>query len=384
MRTPLAWLNLAHNKTRTVLAVAGVVFAVVLIFLQLGFLGSAAKSASVLYDALDFAILIRSRRYMHTIDPRSFPAARLYQAASVPGVRNVRPFYIAMDPWRNPRDGTLRLMMLMGVNPDDPPFLIADLQEKCRLLSVPQFAVIDRKSRREFGPRDGRRFGDADVGVQTEVSHRRVQIVGHFCLGTGFAADGAILLSEEGFARACDYHSPNNVNFGLVTLHHGAAVEEVVARLKDTLPEDVEVLTRAEAINCEVNRWVNETSLGVIFQLGVAVALVVGGAIVYQVLSSDVANHLPEYATLKAIGYSGGYLAGVVLQQAVFLALLGFLPGLLLAEALYALTSYAANVPVEMTFLRVWFVLGLSVAMCTVSGLGALRKIRTADPADLY
>ncbi|MBU4399689.1 MAG: FtsX-like permease family protein, partial [Planctomycetes bacterium] len=121
-----------------------------------------------------------------------------------------------------------------------------------------------------------------------------------------------------------------------------------------------------------------------IFQLGVVVALVVGTAIVYQVLSSDVANHLPEYATLKAIGYGGGYLAGVVLQQAAMLAVLGFLPGLAISAVLYWLTRAMARVPIEMTVGRVFFVFGLSVLMCTISGLGALRKVRSADPADLF
>jgi putative ABC transport system permease protein len=384
MRTPLAWLNLAHHKTRTGLAVAGVVFAVVLIFMQLGFLGSAASSASVLYDALSFDILLRSRRYLYTVDSRTFPKTRLYQAASVPGVEQASPFYIFMDPWRNPRDGTLRLIMLMGVEADAPPFRLPELHDKCRLLTLPDYVLIDRESRSEFGPQNGRRFSDADIGVVTEVNNRRVEIVGHFGLGTGFSADGAIVLNEDGFMQTSSIADPEQVSLGLIKLSPGASLEEVTARLNNALPEDVEAVPRDEAIAYEVNRWVHDTSLGVIFQLGVAVSLVVGAAIVYQVLSSDVANHLPEYATLKAIGYSGNFLAGVVLQQAVLLALVGFVPGLALAEILYVVARQMAHVPITMPLDRVWLVLALSLGMCTVSGLGALRKLRTADPADLY
>jgi len=169
-----------------------------------------------------------------------------------------------------------------------------------------------------------------------------------------------------------------------VKLQPGAHPNDVANALRDRLPGDVEVLTRADVLGGEIRHWVWETSIGLIFQLGVVVAMVVGTAIVYQVLSSDVTNHLPEYATLKAIGYSSGYLASVVLQQALVLAVLGFVPGLAISAALYALTRTAARIPMDLTLTRVFFVLGLSVLMCTISGLGALRKVRSADPADLF
>jgi len=244
--------------------------------------------------------------------------------------------------------------------------------------------LIDRQSRREFGPRDGRRFGDADIGTDTEVGRHWVRIVDHFSLGGGFAANGVVLLNEEGLRRIYPGWGRDDVSLGLVKLEQGEDPERIAARLRDALPEDVEVLTRREAVARETYRWVNETSVGVIFRLGVAVALVVGTAIVYQVLSSDVANHMAEYATLKAIGYGSGYLARVVLQQAVILAVLGFLPGLAVAAVLYRITAHQANLPIEMTTTRIVFVLGLSVVMCVVSGLGALRKVLSADPADLF
>jgi putative ABC transport system permease protein len=384
MRTPLAWLNLAHNRTRTVLAVAGVVFAVVLIFMQQGFLSSAETSAARVYEMLDFDVLIRSKRYLHMVDARTFPRRRLYQAASVPGVAEASPFDLASDYWTNPINGQKRVILVLGVDPDRTRFTIDELQEQIGALRVPEFALVDRLSHRDFGPRNGRRFGDADVGVQTQLGQAAVRIAGHFPLGVGFVADGAVVLSDEGFCRVCPYQDIDEVNLGLLRLEPGASAETVVEALRATLPADVDVLTRDEAMAAEVKHWVEETSIGVIFRLGVIVALVVGAAIVYQVLSSDVANHLPEYATLKAIGYSGNYLAGVVLQQAVLLALLGFVPGLFVAWGLYALTHWLAGLPIGMTWLRVLAVLGLSIGMCTISGLGALRKVRTADPADLF
>jgi putative ABC transport system permease protein len=384
MRIPLAWLNLVHSKMRTALAVAGVAFALVLIFMQLGFLGSAERSATLVFDALDFDVLLRSRHYLHLIASRTFPRGRLDQAESLPGVDRAAPIYLASNFWRNPYDGSKRAMLIIGVNPGDSIFRVDDIQRKLALLTVPEFVLVDQKSRREFGPQDGRRFGDADIGVETELAEQQVRVVGHFTLGMGFVADGDVVTSVRGFQRLHPRQAPEQVSFGLVKLRPGADADAVVASLREHLPQDVEVLTRADVLEREVRHWVWETSIGLIFQLGVVVALVVGTAIVYQVLSSDVANHLPEYATLKAIGYSGNYLASVVLQQAVVLAVLGFVPGLAVSAALYALTRAAARIPIDMTLSRVLFVFGLAVLMCTISGLGALRKVRSADPADLF
>jgi putative ABC transport system permease protein len=263
-------------------------------------------------------------------------------------------------------------------------FLVDEIQSQLDLLKVPEFVLVDRKSRREFGPANQRRFSDADIGVETELSQQRVRIVGHFSLGTGFVADGAVLINTDGFRRIRPQQVPNDVSLGLVKLEPGADPEAIASQLRNALPEDVEVVTRADVCSREIRHWVWNTSIGLIFQVGVLVALVVGTAIVYQVLSSDVTNHLPEYATLKAIGYSGNYLASVVLQQAMVLAVLGFLPGLAVSLTLYTITRAAARIPIDMPLGRVVFVLALAVVMCTVSGLGALRKVRSADPADLF
>jgi putative ABC transport system permease protein len=384
MRIPLAWLNLLHSKMRTALAISGVGFAVVLIFMQLGFLGSAEQSATLVFEALDFDLLVRSRHYLHLVTSRTFPRERLDQAVSVTGVDRATPVYLGLNYWRNPHNGSQRAMLLFGVDPAEPAFRVADIQSKLALLSVPEYVLVDEKSRREFGPADGRRFGDADVGAEAELSQQRVRIVGYFSLGMGFVADGAGISSIRGFQRLRPGQTADEVSLGLVKLQSGADPNAVAAALRNHLPEDVEVLTRADVLGGEVRHWVWETSIGLIFQLGVVVALIVGTAIVYQVLSSDVANHLPEYATLKAMGYSGNYLAAVVLQQAVALAVLGFVPGLGVAAALYALTRATARIPIDLTASRVLFVLALAIVMCTISGLGALRKVRSADPADLF
>jgi putative ABC transport system permease protein len=308
----------------------------------------------------------------------------LYEAQSIPGVERVTGIQIAPGNWRNPFTGRKRIILTMGVNPADQVFTVPELQQKIPLLTDPTFVLIDRKSRREFGPRDQHRFGDADLGSEAEVQRRQVRIVGHFSLGAGFESDGAILLDERGFLRAHPGRTAQEVSIGLVKLHDNQAVEPVLAELRKALPPDVLVLSRSGVLDFEYNLWVREMPVGIIFQLGVMVGLLVGVTIVYQVLSSDVANHLPEYATLKAIGYNNGFLRRVVLQQATALALLGFLPGVIIALVLYRITAEFTNLPIGMGLWRMPFVLGLTLLMCTASGLGAVRKVRQAQPADLF
>jgi putative ABC transport system permease protein len=384
MKTPLAWLNLLHSKMRTMVALSGVAFAVLLIFMQLGFLGAIETTGTLIYDALDFDLLLRSKEYLHLVEARTFPQSRLYQAAAVPGVVSARPFRLGMNLWRNPRTGQSRVVLVMGVKPEEPVFKAPEIQRQLRLLVASELLLIDRKSRREFGPADGQQFGDADVGVRTDVSGQRVRIVGHFALGFGFAGDGGILVNDAGFVRLVPGRTPYDISLGLLKLAADADAGQVVARLREVLPADVEVLTRQEALDYETRRWVRDTSVGTIFQLGVAVSLFVGMAIVYQVLSSDVADHMAEYATLKAMGYTDRFLGGVVLRQAVAMAVIGFLPGLALSELLYELTSHSANIPIKMNSPRTATVFGLAVAMCVVSALAAMRKIRSVDPAELF
>ena len=144
------------------------------------------------------------------------------------------------------------------------------------------------------------------------------------------------------------------------------------------------MLTREEFRAREIAYWDSATPIGYVFSFGVIVGLVVGGIIVYQILFADVNDHLPEYATLKAMGYSNGFLAGVVIQQAVILATLGFLPAVGISLVLYRISGEATRLPLEMTMETALFVFGLTVVMCTLSALMALRKVRSADPAEIF
>ncbi|MDZ4656440.1 MAG: FtsX-like permease family protein [Bythopirellula sp.] len=414
MKTPLAWKNLVYNKVRTAIGVAGVGFAVVLIFMQLGFLGGITRTATQIYDALDFDLMLRSPAYLHLTEARSFSRFRVHQAASLPEVTHARPFYLGLSEWQAPvfdntnttdvQAGQWRGIITMGTDPNDPGFVREDIAEATKLLTDPRYVLVDVKSTPDYGPKNGRRFSEADIGVETALGPNLVQIVGLFKLGAGMASNGACLTNIQGYVRACPWQTVEDVTFGLLKLREDADPEEVREQLQliygipdpayDPLDlssnpaaltdRNVEILTRSEVIEREEYRWVHETPLGQIFSLGVWVAVFVGVAIVYQVLSTDIANMMSEYATLKAMGYTANYLTKVVLLQSVLLALVGYVPSLVISWGLYRLLEALSGMPMVMTPGIMISVLSLAILMCVISGMAALRKLYQADPADLF
>ena len=386
MKTQLALQNLAQNKARTCVATAGVTFAVVLIFMQLGFLGATRRTATLIYDGLDFDIVLRSPSYVHLTDARTLPRERLLQAAAIPEVEHTRPFYLSINDWQHPETGHWRGIIVMGTQPDDPVFTDEEIRRQVRGLREPRFLLMDRKSKKGFGPKNGEKFGDEDLGVVTTLGREPVEIVGHFKLGAGFAADGAVLLSDQGFSRVSYFQNIDQMTLGLITLRDDADPEVAKEKLQLAFQGlgDVTVETRAELYTNEEHHWVYETKVGTVFWSGVLVALLVGIMIVYQVLSADVTRMIGEYATLKAMGYRDGYLSKVILQQAVALAILGFAVGLGCAWLLYVYVAVNASIPMQMTRFTVVSVFVMSIFMCAMSGLAAVRKVWSADPADLF
>lgn len=375
MRTPLALLNLWNDKPRTAVAIVGTAFAVVLVLMQLGFLRAVVHTATLLYEQMKFDAAITSVNYRQMLKPGIFSRDRLETARSVSDVVDASPISLGLELYRNPQSGLRRGILVVGVDPRSRSF--ENLNDRqIRDIATADQALLDELSRPEYGERF--------PGLRSQIGDHTVTVSDLFRLGTGFGADGTVIVGDKTFARLFAPRTVHDISLGLLTLRAGTEPEAVVAELRRRLPPDVSVLTRSEFLRNEETYWVVKTSVGVIFGLGVVVAVLVGMAIVYQVLSADIAKRMPEYATLKAMGYPSRYLSRVILQQAAVIGAVGFVPGYFLADALYAVTRREANLWMEMgTFLpTATFV--LSVAMCCASGLASLRKVRVADPAELF
>jgi putative ABC transport system permease protein len=375
MRIPLAWLNLWHDKTRTATALAGTTFAVVLVLMQLGFFRSVLHTAGVVYQELDFDIVITSVRYQQMLKPGDFDEIRLTTAQAVAGVRDAMPVSLGMQLYRNPETGLKRSILVIGVDPKRHYVKVLK-PEQLPLVMPADRVLMDELSRPEYGERR--------VELKSEIGSRAVEVVGLFHLGCGFGADGTVVTSTETFAGLFPPRTSEQISLGLVRLTDGADPGAVVERLKRALPQDVAVMTRKDFLNQERYFWVVKTSVGVIFGLGVVVSIMVGAMVVYQVLSADIAKRMPEYATLKAMGYPESYLTKVILTQATIIGAVGFVPGWLLAGALYWVTRVQANLFMEMGIVMPVTVFFVSVIMCAAAGLISLRKVAIAAPADLF
>jgi putative ABC transport system permease protein len=378
MRTPIAWLNLWHKKVRLGVAIAGVAFADMLIFMNLGFLGSVAETATMMYDKIDADIYLTSPRSLALNGSPPFPRRRIYQVAGVAGVERVMPLYMGYLMWRNPQTHLIRGLYVYGINPRDPVFLMPELQSPQHQAALNRWdtTLFDRQSRSEFGP--------TTIGTTTEAGRRQIEIGGHFSLGTNFSADGNLIMSDRNFRRYFAKRPLDRINLGLIKLKPNADVNQIATAIRQIVPADVVVLTKQQAIDRDRKFWINTSSTGFIFTMGVAVSCIVGIAIVYQILYTDIAKNLKQYATLKAIGYSSRYVFAIVIQEALILAILGYLPGLGISLGLYELTRRGANMPMTMELSRVITVLLLTIGMCVVSGLVSVQKAITADPADVF
>lgn len=384
-KTPLAWHNLWHQPLRTAVAVVGVTFAAVLMFMQFGFLEAVKVSATVIYDVLEFDICLRSHDYDRFSDARSFDRSRLSQAREVPGVESANPLWVGVLSWRNPKTGEPRAVLTLGVPDSSVVFNDSPIQQTLeRALVRPQTMLLDTRTHREFGPANGREFGEADISQRVEINNRLLEIAGLYTCGTGLNAGGAIIVEERDFLRCVPEFPPNDVSLALIDIQHDYDPRLVARQLAATLPEDVEVLTRIELMESEIRHWVWETNYGLIFMSGVVVAVVVGTAIVYQVLSSEVVSRLPEYATLKALGYDNAYLVRVMVEQSLLLALVAFLASLVISAVLYEITAVGAQIPIRMTWTNSLLVFALTSALCITSGIAAIRRAFLADPAELF
>lgn len=382
MKIPLAWLQLSREKMRLLVALAGISFADILMFMQLGFRDALFDSAVTLHKNLQGDIFLISTQSTAIIAMKSFSSRRLYETLGFAGVNSVTPLYLDFALWKNPQTRGTRSILVVGFNPADSVLNLSEIQSSLDTIKIPDVVLFDDASRPEFGP-IGQQFEQGE-DITTEVKGRRVRVGGLFTLGASFGADGDIVTSDLNFLRIFPTRDKGLIDVGVIKLKPNVDLKEILKNVKQELPEDVRVLSKEEFIDFEKNYWQTSTAIGFIFALGTGMGFVVGTVIVYQILYTDVSDHLPEYATLKAMGYDNRYLLMVVFQEALILAVLGYFPGFFLAFGLYSLTKSATNLPMAMTLARAVMVLILTIIMCCISGAIAVRKLQAADPADIF
>lgn len=381
-RMPIGWLQLAHNKGRFAAALAGVAFANILVFVQLGMLGAITATTVQPYSLLKADIMISSVDSNTLEDGGNVARQYMLRALSVPGITAAAPVYIGKLNWQvdERRSSTL---MAMALPVDAGNFITSKLQSQFLRLALPDTAIIDR----------GTRGGSPEIfdeitlnhPVVYELNNRQIQFVDTMLVGAGFTSDGNVLMADQSFLHLFANRSSSAPSHLLLQVEEGTSVARSIDLLQQVLPTDVlRIRSLADAQADDSSYQTTERPIGIIFGLGTLVGILVGLVIVYQVLSTDVADHLKEYATFKAMGYGQPFFLGVVFEEAFILAIMGFIPGILASMGLYQILEAKAGVPVDMTAARAIVVLLGTLAACSLSGAIATRRLARADPADLF
>jgi len=381
-RLPVGWLQLRHHRMRLAAAVAGVAFANMLVFVQLGILSAMNDVVRTSYSPFRADIVISPSKANTLTDGATLARRVLYQAIAQPGVAAAAPLYVGQIAWERPNVPATSLIVY-ALPPESKRFASLAIAEQLDAVSVPMRAILDALSR-DVDPVWAAR-ASPDTPLEFEVDGKAIAAIGSYTMGAGFGWDGSLVVSDQTFMRLVRQRSSGTPSHVLVDLEPGMAMAPALAQLRAALfREPVKVRSFAQAIEDNVTFQATEVPMGSIVGAGVLLGLLVGVVIVYQVLSTDVAAHLRDYATFKAIGYSHPFILGVIFEQALILAVLGFLPGLALADAIYALLAHATELPFGMDTGRSLTVFVGTLLACALSGALAARRLRTIDPAELF
>ncbi|NJM22271.1 MAG: ABC transporter [Richelia sp. SL_2_1] len=379
---PLGWSQLSHQKIRLLIAMSGIAFADILIFMMLGFKSMLFDGSVLVHEHLNADLVLVSKRTKTLLETRGFPKAYLYQATDVKDVASSSPLYYSFGAWVNPWKKEIAPVAVIAFDPYRPVFDLPQLNQQLDQIKLPNVVLFDRKSQ----PTTGHVVESFNRGetVTTELSGRRVKVGGIFTLGSTMFIRGHIVTSDQNYLRLFGRNSIDQVHVGVLKLKPRANREIVAENLRSRLPSDIRVLNLQEFKKLELAFWSNEHPAGTIFNFGAIMGFVVGVVIVYQILYTDVSDHLAEYATLKAMGYSDIRLLVIVFQQGIILAIMGFAPGYTTSIGMYALLGKLTRIPLIMKSAVAWQVLIATVLMCLISAAIAMRKFRSADPADVF
>ncbi len=372
----LAWRILIHDKGRTALALVGIFMAILLVFVQLGLFFAVPEGGMLLYDNMRFDLLLVSNQYEYQAQPGAFPRSRLTAARGSPDVAEAAPLYFGVAKWKGGEHGAWPDIFLIGVDPASDVFTTDTINTQRAALSTPDTILVDSATRPIFGP--------IETGRIVEIGDRTETIGGRYRLGTGFMGLGVALVGEANLSRLLPRRSLDMVNLGAIRLKPGVDPSRAAASLRQSTGPGTQLFTRAELAKRETAYWTTRTSVGLIFGSGLLISIVVGIMVVYQIVSTQVSRQLPQFATLKAIGYDDRALTGTIAAMSLMIAFSGFVPALAAGFLLYDEIRQETLLPVTMSASHIAAVLVAAMVMAAVSALLAMGGLRRADPADVF
>lgn len=377
---PLAWRNLVANKPRLFRSTGGIGFAVLLMLMQLGFESAFFNASLELIRLFDGDLFLQSAAKYRFATREPFPAGDLDIARKAEGVASAWPLYADWHDvfWKNPFDGKSSMVRVLAFDPAHPVLRLPQLDIAPAKLSGLDTVAIDRRARRFLGmsrdPKDA------------ELNGRKVHVIGSFALGPDFENDGTVLVGERTFAQILPNPAggPPEIELGVLKLRPGSDLAGVQQALAASLPAGIAVLTKAQLLELERKFQADVSSAGPIFAMGTLVGFIVGMLISYQIIFTDLSEQMPQYATMKAMGYRTRYLVRVVLEQAGLSAVLGWVPACVVAIVLFHIVANIALLPLYMTLKIAVLSFVLTLGMCLISAVLAVRRVIAADPAEVF
>lgn len=380
MRSPwrisIARRILLHQKRRLALSLLAMAFTVLIMFMELGFFNGINDSQSRLARMFNADLVMMDKRSIHLNKFDKMDRARLQQALMFEEVRDVVPVFKGNVGLKNKKTKLTKVIFVLAFPPDSDPLRIPGYEEAREELKKQGTVLFDRLSRKIYG--------ETSKGQTVEINEIPFRVGGFVEMGPNFSIDGTILMSDSTWLRGRWTTGMDSIAYGLIRVREGANVQDLQRRILQALPNDILVLTPEEMRRREVFHTIKAAPLGAIFGVGMVIGLIIGVIICYQILYNQIVDHMPQYATLRAMGFSNRFLRNVVVQQALWLSVLGFVPGLIAAYFLYLGLQDYTGILMFFTTGRILLVFSLTVFMCIVAGLIAVRKVIQADPAELY
>ena len=371
----LARRNLFHDKVRFAVTLTGIVFALVLIIIQFGlFLGfTSTTSNNIDHSGADLWVVFHGVGYFDT--GRNFSERKFYQVLSTPGVERAEKYMQAFARWKRP-DGRVENVQVIGFHPGSglgEPWNVvegrtADLEQEDSVL-------VDELYREKLGVEK--------VGDRVELGDHRARVVG-FTRGIRSFTTSPFVYTK--FKSSLDYTNPQSSEgdtaYILVKAAPGVSPQTLKKRLEERLT-DVDLYTRAEFSRKTRFYWMFTTGAGLAVLTAALMGLVVGVAVVAQTIYAATVDHLREYGTLKAMGATNGYLYRVLVEQAVWSAVLGYALAMVVAHFIVA-ASEKGGALILMPWTMALAMLFLAVAMCIAAALVSINKVTRIDPAMVF
>lgn len=371
--TRLAWRNLFHDRVKLAVTLTGIVFAVVLIAVQVGlFLGFATTTSTVI-DHSGADIWVVPKGVANIDRGGKMPERKRYDILAEPDVAHADRYLVDFVAWQR-ADGGREPVLVVGYDPDTglggPWDIVAGRAQDLRAADA---VAIDEFYRDKLGV--------THLGQVAEINGRRARVVA-FTRGIRSFTTSPFVFTW--FKNAQQYRDlrADETGYIVVKTKPGANLDDLKARLKARI-SGVEVYTTAEFSRSTQLFWMFGTGAGVALIIAAFLGLVVGVVVVSQTTYAMTMDRIREFGTLKAMGATNGYISGVIVVQALTSAAMGYGIGIAIAAVVTAVSQGSAAL-ILLPWQLAAALLVLALGMCVLASLASIRKVATLDPVMVF